>query len=503
MLALPDYVVLDFMEWISQNYPQNRIFMDCLLEDKASAELYAEKYLGEEYRNYETDDYEQCKKWLKKLWNQLIDSKEVDEILEYYCGSGACKKKADVVIDYRCIDRCYRIAEKFLHDKIEQLRFIKEYEIGEVKPYALVDSLNFYLKQNGMPNNPAILSSMVGYSSSDLTVIEDFVNWLNKLGSSCNIYKMPESVFKNVIKKYEYDRKVSLEKKTEKMLIKCFCNKSLEQIQEWIGKVWGREKGRNLKYILKRYYNDEATYKCILLPLKGESNFQKFVKTYWDDLDKASAGALDIFYSFKELNDTGFALLEKVKDLKITPREIPCIVIWQRDISTAKTISIRRLNDADLCEVLMGIISSIEKKKNLDEIYEEALRMTNDLKEQSRSVTKIVQNISGENYGMVIGSNEGIVENTMLQKYESIQKDVEQAKEKLANNKEIDSEVKKYLCELLDEAESSILRNDNRLKEGCIKQFQGLMVGVGKTASTILSVLGSFASIAGFFGISI
>ncbi len=34
MLALPDYIVLNFLEWISQSYPRNKGLLDSLLNDK-------------------------------------------------------------------------------------------------------------------------------------------------------------------------------------------------------------------------------------------------------------------------------------------------------------------------------------------------------------------------------------------------------------------------------------------------------------------------------------
>lgn len=85
------------------------------------------------------------------------------------------------------------------------------------------------------------------------------------------------------------------------------------------------------------------------MPLKGESDLKEFVKEYWYDLDAASSDYLDIFYSPKELNNTGFVSLEKIKDMTVEIEKLPCVVIWQRDISIAKTISIRKLTHSDLC----------------------------------------------------------------------------------------------------------------------------------------------------------
>ena len=90
----------------------------------------------------------------------------------------------------------------------------------------------------------------------------------------------------------------------------------------------GWKRIRSLSYIFERYYNDKAKYKCILLPLKGESDLERFVRKYWYDLDAASSEYLDIFYSSKELNNTGFASLERIKDMTVDTKKLPCVVIW-------------------------------------------------------------------------------------------------------------------------------------------------------------------------------
>lgn len=116
-------------------------------------------------------------------------------------------------------------------------------------------------------------------------------------------------------------------------------------------------------------------------------------------------------------------------------------------------------------------------------------------------VQKIEQNINGINYGAVTGINEGIVENVISRNNESIQNDIKQAKEKIANIKELNSDMKDFLYGLLDEAGVSILKDDNKLKGECVNKFKGFIAGVGKVSTAILSVLGSVASIASFFGI--
>ena len=127
--------------------------------------------------------------------------------------------------------------------------------------------------------------------------------------------------------------------------------------------------------------------------------------------------------------------------------------------------------------------------------------MVENLKDESRMVQKIEQNINGTNYGAVIGINEGIVENVISPNNQSIQNDIQQAKIKIKDLKELNSDMKDFLYELLVEAGLSILKDDNKLKDECVNKFKGFLAGVGKVSTTVLGVLGSIASIASFFGI--
>jgi len=455
MLALPDYIVLDFLEWISQNYPRKKMLLDSLLNDKKLAMSYAKEYLYEEHKYCKDNDYKQCKRRLKRYVNEVIESKESDEFLGQHCKYKYCKEDTYYCM-HHCLHRCYHEFEYLLHNKFKELRGFPGHELKRIEPYALVDSLYFYLDQNGVTENPTLMHLMVGCSSKDLSSILDFINWLKEQNESFNIYKMPEIVFKDVIGKYESIREKKLSNKTKKDIIKCFSNKSPDQIYEWTNKVFGIRKIRSLSYIFERYYNDKAKYKCILLPIKGESELEIFVKEYWYDLDAASADFLDIFYSSKELNNTGYVSLDKIKDMVIDINMLPCVVIWQQDVSSAKTISIRKLSHSDLCRLLLEIISCIMKNMDLEQIYREASKMVENLKDESRIVQKIEQNINGTNYGAVTGINEGIVENVISSNSQSVQNDIQQAKIEIENLKELNSDMKDFLYDLLDEVCLSI-----------------------------------------------
>ena len=121
MLALPDYIVLDFLEWISQNYPRKKMLLDLLLSDKKLALSYAEEYLSEEYSGCKNYGYKQCKRHLKRYVNQVIDSKEFDEFLRKHCRYRYCKDDSHYCM-YNCLHRCYHEFEYLLHNEFKELR---------------------------------------------------------------------------------------------------------------------------------------------------------------------------------------------------------------------------------------------------------------------------------------------------------------------------------------------------------------------------------------------
>ena len=84
---------------------------------------------------------------------------------------------------------------------------------------------------------------------------------------------------------------------------------------------------------------------------------------------------------------------------------------------------------------------------------------------------------------------------------QSIQNDIQQAKMKIKDLKELNPDMKDFLYELLNEAGLSSSKDDNKLKDECVNKFQGFLAGVGKASAAILGILGSIASIASFFGI--
>lgn len=508
MQPLPDITVLDFLEWISQYHP------NALLLDEDTATKYAREYLDEYLEEpYHCSDYKQCKKTFRRHVNAIIDSnifdKKIKQIWETNCKYP--EHNCSMCNYGRCMWEINYLLRDLLHDSIEHDNRRncpspkKNYTVENINAQHLVTSLYFYFDRPNATANPHLMQYMQGYLGDDLSSIIDFINWLKASDKNYNIYKMPKIIFEDIIRTYEESRKLKLSKKTRRAIIKGF--KSKNNIYRWFNKLFSKIEHSDLQYIIERYYYDKAKFKCTILPVNGESDLDSFIHEHWSNLDQASGDFLDIFYSTNELKDTGYAILDKIKDLQVYANELPCLVIWQDNISTAKTISISELSNINLFRLMSEIITCIQKNMNLEQICIEAqskyAELMKNQKEDQKMVQKIEQNIYGTNYGAVTGINNGTINNATPFNNNNIHSDIQQAKVEIAKIDNIDSTIKDNLYILLDEAETSISKNDDALKNECVSKFKGFMLGLGKSASSILGILGSIASIASFFGIGV
>lgn len=112
----------------------------------------------------------------------------------------------------------------------------------------------------------------------------------------------------------------------------------------------------------------------------------------------------------------------------------------------------------------------------------------------------VTQNISG-NENVITGVNTGnisIIKNDI----EAFKNEVISAKSKIGGLENVDKEIKEYVCELLENAESALEKDDTEKIESCRADYRGFIIGSGVKAFKVIGALSSFASIASFFGIT-
>ncbi len=493
MIQIPDYYVLDFLDWIYATHPRYKQAPYALLDREVAVTL-ANEYLESKDWDGQWLNRRKIKKYIKDQIGRLVDGKEFDSRLKDCCTGQRFES-----IEYSLCQFEWLMSER----GFSELRRNIDLDPRDLDPYSLADSLIHILEKQKVERFQPCFKLMVRTPRRyiDYSAFIDFLEWMKKNNKKIDQTKIPRIVFGDLIREYESSEGIKLDKDEKEDIWKCLTMKTPKQITEWIRIVLGNEKARELSNVFDRYYNDKANYKCILLPLKGESHFRKFVKDYWYDLDEASSEWLDIFYSISELERSGFESLNKIRNLEVDTNMLPCIVIWRSDISQRSVIEVRGLDNSDLFKVISEIIMRIKHNIVLDQICEEVNLIVEEIRESKREINKIVQNINGNNYGAITAVNNGSITNTVNIHNVIPEADVELAKTELNKIVDLTSVQKEFLFNLLDEARTSASSNDSDLQKNNQTKFRSFMLGLGKVADKVLSVLGSIASIAGFFGI--
>lgn len=78
MQELPDYEVINFLEWISLNYPKNKMFLNALLNDRECLLEYAKKYLAGDNEDKYYNFYMQSKRHFRRRLSEVIN-RELDD----------------------------------------------------------------------------------------------------------------------------------------------------------------------------------------------------------------------------------------------------------------------------------------------------------------------------------------------------------------------------------------------------------------------------------------
>lgn len=522
MQELPDYEVINFLEWISLNYPKNKMFLNALLNDRECLLEYAKKYLAGDNEDKYYNFYMQSKRHFRRRLSEVIN-RELDDY--YFKESSENEDKRNEFSQHIAY-----ITEKYQNEferEISETKRIHQ-RFHEFYPscYAdtdtdtdaehLVELLYRYLDDNNMrtksrtyyadkkeDRNLRILSCMLGCSNQGVARVIDFLDWLLLHNDEEPYdYEISADQLEFFMNRYENALRRKLSKTDRKQILKCFSGNKYDEVLDWIKKVLGLNHEYSMSRVFKRYYDREAKFKCIFLPLKGASRLNEFVDKYWEELNRASDDFLDIIYSKKELECTGTELLEKIHDLKCNVDKLPCLVIWENKISEAQIIKIGQLENDELAQLMLKIIACIRENKGIEQICMEAIETMDKFREQKRLINQNTVNFHGTNNGIVIGVNEGNATNMNSSNATNISDDIERAKYEIRNLKGLDLEQKEDLCEALDDINKAVLSGDQKQVAKCANKMSKVIERTNQNALAVLGGVGSIASIASFLGMT-
>lgn len=166
---------------------------------------------------------------------------------------------------------------------------------------------------------------------------------------------------------------------------------------------------KELGYLYDRYNND-VPFKCFLFPLKGETQLEKFIVQYWDELDAVSENYLDIFVNKEDIQASGYESFSKMSNLEsLKEIEVPCILIWGEHMCDTKVINIRGLDFSQLFASLQKIINLITEGCSIDDIVNYTKVFIKECIEKNKQYV-VIQQLINDNHGIIVGMQTGEVD---------------------------------------------------------------------------------------------
>ncbi len=513
MERLPNFLILDFCEWIKRSILGKAQYRNIDMWDLLFNEEYDNLLIkkAEEYCNRE-------KKQKNSYSNDSI-KKIFNEIIRLYYKSSQFRKVCYKIRQHGNYPQEY-IFDEFqssfgefifgLNDKIP--RFFEErcyYDGLHISPYALIDNVRHYYRTSSknQEQNP-ILQLMV----EDKALEVEFLEWIERenIGEEVvqKIDLMPVDVFEDYAQRFCEDtgKGISVKRKLVKNFKRSDSGNLLCKLS-WLLPDDNAYRKRNFRYISQRYLNDKAIYKCVLLPIKADyDKFHELVTNRWKDLNDASADYLDIYYCFANYGESGHDLM---KQLHYLPEKIhaklPCIALWKENMDEAMCIPINELSVEDVYYMIAGvggIVDLIIEGKTINEIVEGVNDMGEERRYKDRPFNKYVQNANGATnvqQNMVINSrNTTISGEFFAENTNTFFKEIAEAI-RLVELSELNEHQKKELKSILEEAKESVQEKSEEKSTSSKKRFLTFLAFAGNSAQKLISALKELSTIAKFF----
>lgn len=360
MNALPDYIVIDFFDWIKSNesFSLNIGYVrECVMRDRhtysAMEDLtpYAKKFIIQ--KNLNIEPYE------------LIES--IRFYLIYYYADEKLTKRVEKSLWYESVRK----------------------------------SGKSNLKINS--NNDVIMHMLVSVPTA-LNIEIEFLEWLLKQElDAYDIAKMPMCVFEKLAEDFSIDVKGKIDNVLLSELLHDFKRNSLECFLEKLQRLISlntfggdTKKYKSIAELFCRYSNPNII-KCFFLPLAQDKMFETFINDAWPDLNSLSKDYLDIFYSVKELVASGYDIKDKFRSLEVAEDALPCLVLWNDSLDNAKYVELRDLKYSEIFYLLQSIVQNIKVGNKFDVVYSKAVMMADEKRRSHKRISVIRQDFNISN----------------------------------------------------------------------------------------------------------
>lgn len=517
MERLPDFLIIDFCEWIKRTILgkaqySNIDMWDLLFDEKYDNLLLkkAEEYCNREGKRKSPYSNNNIKKIFNGLVRMYYESSEFQDL---------CYKirwnEGNYPIEYlfhefqRSVDHFLC----FLNNKTPRLfQEICNYNVQNISPYTLIKNLRNCYRESlseDQEQNP-ILQMMIEGKAIEV----DFLEWIDQKNVGKEVVEkidlMPVDVFEEYARRFCEDTGNGIS--VMRRLVKSFKrsdSSSLLSKLNWLLPYDNAYRKRNLKYISQRYLTDKAIYKCVLLPIEADyDKFHELVTNRWKDLNDTSADYLDIYYCFANYGESGHDLMRQLHYLpEKFHAKLPCIALWKENMDDAMCIPINELSVEDVYYMIAGaggIVDLIIEGKTINEIVEGVNDMGEERRNKDRPFNKYVQNANGATnvqQSMVVNSsNTTISGEIFVENTDTFIKEIAKAIS-LVESSELDEIQKKEVKSILEEAREGVYEKSEEKAASSKKRFLTFLAFAGNAAQKLIASLAGLSTIAMFFGI--
>lgn len=517
MLALQDYLVLNYLEWLKDRANIDELF----LNEENNQELIrlTKKYIEKNNNKFGNIDTDSTDKLLESIiinsFKDMFfsDGKLKDTYLYHklkhcvkHCNNDQINRELnDLKDDIRfhindLIHSIYR--NKELNEKalnIFKTNIHLATQLRDMTYYSLIDSAKYYMYDNyNRKDSDNNLSEIAYYS--DINIIEDFFSYLESKDIKIKLTKAPDTIIDNHIdlflesKCYTQYTKLS-KRKINNIKLKLKNNHTV--IEKMLRKVICVDNKidnyKDLGYLYKRSINNNI-YKCLILPTKAKTKLEEFYSTYWHDLDALSDDYLDIYYSISQINDSGHQIANSLfKGQAFNKKNLPCLIIWKENIKIYEAIYIGDIIHNQIFKVFQHIVEEISNNSNLSKIKKTTDNFINEMKEESKQNTIIKID---KNYGIAGVNISDFTINFNLSH------DLNKAIIEIENLDNDDNEFISRASSIMKRTQSAIANNSDTQIQECKSKFKKHILNAGEKAAKVIEILSGFATIAGFFGLN-
>ena len=497
MQELPAIEVISFLEWLNHSSLKNQNEdideTDLLFNEEYYPWLreLAEKFCFEQRKKVDDIQYSPDQEFVK-LFLAFRDSR-------YYSECIRRNKQIQCENNYdHSINSFFSYFKSFCFDSDYRRKFGNSNIISDLNVQDLISSTQTYIKNSQQDD-----SNIIHFLAIANPVEMDFLEWIGREYDHKSAYlkidTMSVEQFEELANKYCFKNQKGTD--DAKKLVRFFKKTDPRRIINRLKSLSKYNNNKDLKYLINRYCNDETRFKCMILTLESKESYKpykKMIKDYYDSLDEMSGEILDIYYSGNHYEKSGYKTTNSLTYINNDYiGRLPCIMLWKDKMEKARYISIDKLNDNDIFQVISFIVKAIKHGMELNNIVMEAEKMS---KERNANVFKNTINNYGNMGSAVIGDNANIQVGFTADENNSFLNELNTARKIISENEELNDSQRNELLDIIKEAKESVEENSDDKAKRSKARFKSILAFMEDHGSKLITSFAGLATLAKFFG---